>query len=51
MKRAPNIAPKSTVQTLKHERIVPAQNRELKTENQEPKTETKIRSQKPKTKN
>src|SRR5712664_2012516 len=38
MKRAPNIAPNSTVQTLKHERFVPAQDRELKTENYEPKT-------------
>src|SRR6266436_54193 len=51
MKRAPNIAPNSAVQTLKRERVVPAQNRELKTENQEPKTEVKIRSQKPKTEN
>src|SRR5882762_3149217 len=39
MKRAPNIALNSAVQTLKRERVVPAQNRELKTENQEPKTE------------
>jgi len=50
MKSAPNIAPNSTVQTLKHERFVPAQDRELKTENEEPKTETRIRSQKSKTK-
>src|SRR6267142_339877 len=39
MKRAPNIALNSAVQTLKRERVVPAQNRELKTENQKSKTE------------
>src|SRR6267143_1316108 len=51
MKRAPNIAPNSTVQTLKHERFVPAQNRELKTEtkNQKLKPEFEVKNQKPKT--
>src|ERR1700719_537718 len=53
MKRAPNIAPNSTVQTLKHERIVPAQNRELKTETKnhkrKPKSEVKNKNQELKT--